>query len=130
MRVLRRRLVIKSFFPSLNASFSCIFEAVVVIFVQISCLAIERILGIELVETFTSVQQYLPDMIDISSPFMKPPFNIQFMTFGVDKGMEDGVLKKEPRTVAVGVVFRYQDLEAEDAFLINALTNEYDAEPA
>lgn len=61
---------------------------------------------------------------------MKSPFNIQFMTFGVDKGMEDGVLKKEPRTVAVGVVFRYQDLEAEDAFLINALTNEYDAEPA
>lgn len=46
-------------------------------------------------------------MIDISSPFVETSFNVQFVTFRIDKGMEDRMLKNESRTIAVWIVFWY-----------------------
>ncbi len=93
MRITSRGSVIEALFPGLHASPGCIFEAVQVILVQVSGLGVNGVLGVELVKAFTSIQQNLPDVVDISPPFVKTTPHIQLVGLGVHQWMKHRVLE-------------------------------------
>ena len=68
-------------------------------------------------------------MIDVPPPFMKSSFDIEFMSFGIDNGMENRMLENQSWTISVRIIVRDEDLEPKNGLLINALTNENDAKP-
>merc|ERR1712018_148282 len=96
----------------------------VISYLQSSCFNIQGIFNVKFVETSPCIQQNLPNVIDIPSPFMKPPLDIQFMSFGIHDWMEDWMLKYKSGTISILIIVRNENLETENSFLVNALTNE------
>ena len=99
-------------------------------YLHISCFNVDRVLSIKFVETFSHVKQNLPYVIDISSPFVETSFNIQFEGFCIHERMEDWMFEHKTRTIAIWIVVGYLNFEPKYAFLIYALTNEYNTIPA
>ena len=52
------------------------------------------------------------------------------MSIGANDRMEHWVIENEPRAIAIRVILRNENLKAKHSFLVNALTNKNDAEPA
>ena len=90
---------------------------------------IQCVFDVKFVETASGVEQNLPNVIDIPSPFMKTPFDIQLMSFGIHNGVEDWMLENKSGTISVWVIVRNENLETENSFLVNALANENNTEP-
>ena len=90
---------------------------------------IQSVFDVKFVETASGVEQNLPNVIDIPSPLMKTPLDIQLMSFGIHNGVEDWMLENKSGTISVWVIVRNENLETENSFLVNALANENNTEP-
>lgn len=68
-------------------------------------------------------------MVDISAPFVKSSFHIQFVSIRTNYGVKNRVLENEPRAIPIRIILRNENLEPEHSFLVNALTDKNDAKP-
>ena len=89
----RRWHLVQPFFPGLNASLGRLLEALQVVFVEVGRLRVQRIPGVDFMETFANEEEDLPDVINIASPFGKPSADVQLVRLQIHQRMEDRVFK-------------------------------------